>query len=416
MKITGRSQLFKKGNFSKLLIMMLSMVLLISGCSSASKEKSIQLSLPKPTGSYNVGITEWHLTDNKRTDPWVKGKNRELMVSIWYPAENDYKGKLAPYMSKQVAKLNGEQFASTFQLNPTQINWDSIKTHAWANAPVESQLGPRPVILYSPGGSLPRTMSTFLVEELVSQGYVVVTVDHTYETAVEFPKNRLEKVSLPKFSKDRLKKSLQVREMDIRFVLDQLTLLKEGQHPNVEQKLPHELHQLLDLTKIGIFGHSAGGYTAASTMYVDQRIGAGINMDGSLGYEEKSGQVSFPAVPKEINRPFLLLDADNNTHLKAPSMKLIWAKLDGWKLDLNLPKGEHFTFTDYMAFLPELEKQLDLSDQMIKQSIGTTQDSDRVIKSLRSYITAFFDEHLQQIPQKILDGPSSDHPDVKFVR
>lgn len=414
MENIGKSHLIKKNISAKLLIVLLTMVLLLTGCASASTKEPIQLSLPKPTGSYSIGVTEMHLVDNKRSDPWVKGKNRELMVSIWYPAKKNDKGKLASYMPQQVAKVNGEKFAATFQLDPKQINWANIKTNARMNAPIASQLGSRPVIIYSPGGGLPRTMSTFLVEELVSKGYIVVTVDHTYETAVQFPKNRLEKDAIPKFSKKVLEKTFQEREKDTRFVLDQLTLLKQGQLANVKQKLPQGLSQLLDLTKIGMFGHSAGGYTTAKTMYHDKRVDAGINMDGSLGYEEKDGQVSFPAAPNGFHQPFLFLTA-NNTHLQAPSSKLLWEKLTGWKLDLNVSNGEHFTFTDYLMFIPELKKQLDLSDELIKKSIGTTQGSERVIQSLRSYVTAFFDEHLHKKPQKILEGPSSNHPDVRFV-
>ncbi|WP_255222999.1 ABC transporter permease [Paenibacillus sp. 7541] len=46
----------------------------------------IRFTLPEPTGEMPIGVTELHLTDPDRTDPWVKGRTRELMISIWYPA------------------------------------------------------------------------------------------------------------------------------------------------------------------------------------------------------------------------------------------------------------------------------------------------------------------------------------------
>jgi predicted dienelactone hydrolase len=45
-----------------------------------------------------------------------------------------------------------------------------------------------PVVLYSPGLGGNRDSSTVLVEQLVSRGYVVVTIDHTHDASqVEFP-------------------------------------------------------------------------------------------------------------------------------------------------------------------------------------------------------------------------------------
>lgn len=93
----------------------------------------------------------------------------------------------------------------------------------------------------------------------------IVTVDHTYEaSAVQFPDGRVEVQTLPEGSKERLKKASQVRVKDIQFVIDQITVLEAGNNPDVEEKkLPQGLSDVFDLTRIGIFGHSAGGYTAA---------------------------------------------------------------------------------------------------------------------------------------------------------
>lgn len=47
-------------------------------------------------------------------------------------------------------------------------------------------------VLYSPGAGEPRTWGTTLVQDLASRGYVVVTVDPTYEASeVEFPGGRI---------------------------------------------------------------------------------------------------------------------------------------------------------------------------------------------------------------------------------
>lgn len=396
--------------------MVLGLAFPMMGCSMIGTDKPIQLSLPKPTGNHNVGITELHLVDQDRMDTWANGKKRELMISIWYPAKKGYQGKRAPYMRPKVAKEFGAKLSETLNVKPEQVDWTQLETNAWLDAPIDNQLGPRPIILFSPGGNLPRTSSTAFVEELASHGYVVVTIDHTYETDVEFPNGRLEKASVPQFSKEVIQKVSEERKKDTLFVLEQLAVLKSGKNPDANQrKLPDGFSQLLDVQKIGMFGHSVGGYTTVQVMDGDSRIHAGMNMDGSLGYEEKSGQVTFPAAPNGLKRPILLLTADENTHRLSPSLKLFWSKTSGWKKEINIPKGEHFTFTDNQVFIPQIEQEIDLPKKVIRQSIGTTQNAQRVLTSTRMYITAFFDLHLQQKPQKLFDGPSPKHPDVQLV-
>jgi putative ABC transport system permease protein len=154
--------------------------------------EKIILELPKPTGQHEIGTTEIHLVDDTRVDPWVKDKVRELMISIWYPAQRESEEK-ALYMKPGAAKHYDENTVTTIGLDPGQIDLSGIVTNAWVNALVANSDEGWPVILYSPGGTVPRNFGTAVVEDLASRGYVVVTVDHTYETsAVEFPDGRVE--------------------------------------------------------------------------------------------------------------------------------------------------------------------------------------------------------------------------------
>ena len=90
-----------------------------------------------------------------------------------------------------------------------------------------------------------------------------------------------------------LKKVLTTRVKDTRFVLDELTRTKS---PN------------LDLSRIGMFGQSAGGFTAAQTMYEDPRIKVGIDMDGTLGFGQDPATAPLsPVAAHGLNRPFLLM-------------------------------------------------------------------------------------------------------------
>ena len=50
----------------------------------------------------------------------------------------------------------------------------------------------------------------------------------------------------------------------------------------------------LDLTRVGIFGHSLGGGVAVQAMYEDDRVAAAIDMDGTLFGEVATNGVARP--------------------------------------------------------------------------------------------------------------------------
>ncbi|WP_330274453.1 prolyl oligopeptidase family serine peptidase [Lentzea sp. NBC_00516] len=56
----------------------------------------------------------------------------------------------------------------------------------------------------------------------------------------------------------------------------------------VLNELP-KLHHGADTTKVGIAGHSYGGYTAAEMMANDRRFNAGINIDGAMEHTGDDG-------------------------------------------------------------------------------------------------------------------------------
>ncbi|MDG4786209.1 hypothetical protein O7626_09765 [Micromonospora sp. WMMD1102] len=60
-----------------------------------------RLTLPPPTGPHLVGTVSPHLVDTSRPDPVARpGQHRELMVSIWYPADRDARRHpVAPWMA-----------------------------------------------------------------------------------------------------------------------------------------------------------------------------------------------------------------------------------------------------------------------------------------------------------------------------
>src|SRR3954449_3805127 len=145
---------------------------------AGSAAQALRPTLPRPTGDDRIGVVPLHLVDRSRSDPWVPSHPvRELMVSLWYPAQRGHTRPLAPWLPPGA----WAQFEQDNAVPPGVLAVPP--THGRVDAPVQRRRGGRPVVLYSPGLGGTRDSSTVLVEELVSRGYVVATIDHTHDSS-----------------------------------------------------------------------------------------------------------------------------------------------------------------------------------------------------------------------------------------
>ncbi|NUJ99880.1 alpha/beta hydrolase [Streptomyces lunaelactis] len=350
----------------------------------SSESKGVQLQLPRPTGPYAVGRGTLHLVDTSRRDPWVPMAGaRELMVSMYYPARRGT-GAAAPYMTREGARL----FLESRELDgvvPAEV-LSGTRTHSFSGA--RPAPGRFPLVVLSPGFSVPRTTISALAEDLTSRGYVVTTVDHAYEAVgVAFPGGRTlpcaacgraEEVGLDSVAKGRAR--------DLSFVLDQLT----GRHPAWRHA------GMIDQRRIGMAGHSMGGMSTAATMAADTRVRAGVNMDGPFGTAPPGAGLG--------GRAFMMLgtEADHSPGGEDATWDRAWRRLDGWKRWLTVAGSGHFAFTD----LPVLGAQLGLNDS------SEPLPGQRAGEITRDYVGAFFDLHLRGIAQPLLNGPSAANPEV----
>ncbi|MEV6287171.1 hypothetical protein [Kribbella sp. NPDC051770] len=374
----------------------------------------VALRFSRPTGPFPVGTTELHLVDAGRDDPFVPGRPRELMISVWYPATRP--AERAAYLPPLTAQVYAEGAAIALQQPVDAVDWAGARVYAGLSAPVSR--GRRPVVLFSPGFGVPRGLGSIMVAELASRGYVVVTVDHTYEAAaVEFPGGRVAVQTLPAEPYARLARATRVA--DVRHVLDALQQLANGRNPDADgRRLPEGLGGILDLTRVGAYGHSAGGITAADVMLVDRRVRAGIDLDGTLGYGYDD-PADCPVVAQGLDRPFLLVgaggtgpDGGPQTHRTDPSWRGFWNNSTGWKRDLNVPRGQHYTFIDHQALIPHFQRHFTVPPELVANTIGTV-DPRRILHTLNTYLPAFFDQHLRNRPGTWRDSPK--HPDVRFI-
>ncbi|WP_047872248.1 acetylhydrolase [Nocardiopsis sp. RV163] len=407
---------------------------------AATDSGSVVLTPPEPTGPHAVGRTELHLVDPDRGHPWVEeATERDVMVSVWYPAgegtgadgEGDTSagdgtgtGEPAPYVTPSVSGVLKSELEQG-GLHRDDVDFDASRVNALQDVPAAGT-GPFPVVLYSPGLEQSRFLNALHLEELASHGYVVAAMDHPYETlAVDMPDGRVLRTSAPSFSPEALKEAVAVRRADTRLVLDGLTALAEGGNPDAGgQEPPEGLGGALDLDAVGMFGHSAGGLTTAEVMLEDDRVDAGLNLDGTIGYHV-GDEVWSEANLRGADRPFALLTAGRagaglephhsgysagfRTFVDASSVDV---------LELYMAEGEHFSYTDHQWILPDVDEALRPGNRawpdLVEGAIGTV-DPEESVRAQRAYVTAFFDAHLRGQREPILDGPSPDLPAMEFV-
>ncbi|WP_052434525.1 alpha/beta hydrolase family protein [Streptacidiphilus melanogenes] len=381
---------------------------------SANPPKGVTLTLPAPRGQYATGESTFRLVDHDRADPWVPSRPyRELMISVFYPAVHTGGQPSTHQFPPSVAAAVGRSVEENAQLPAGLVDWAATRTHSVKDAATAP--GRFPVVLYSPGAGDARDWNVSLVEELASHGYVVVTIDHTGEApATQFPDGHVVGNATVLAAWDQafrngttlafFTKLMDARQADTELVLDRLG------------SLPHRLTEGMDLDRIGMFGHSAGGFTAANAMYADPRIKAGVNMDGTLEYTVKPDGTNLSEVALHgLNRPFLLMGSSgqdaSDVHIE-PSWASFWQHQHSWKADVTLDDSEHASFTDAEALLPQLAGRVPAAT--LAAAVGTV-ESHRAVAADRALVTSFFDRFLKDCDDRLLDGGPSRYP-ITFVR
>jgi dienelactone hydrolase len=265
-----------------------------------------------------------HMVDTRRADPYLaNGTRRELMARFWYPTSANSHCTPAAYTSSGVLNQFAELLGTTLP---------QVSTNSCLNAPVAA--GAHPVVVFSHGFTGTFTDYTFLTEDLASRGYVVASVDHTYEaTAVEFPDGRVAKglfgshfTSFTRSDPPALAFAVSVRLDDLRFVLNELAALNGGRGGVFAGKL--------DLSRIAVVGHSLGGLTAIRGIQSDARFRAAISLDGLVP----------DRLAPAMKRPVLLLTAGRREWNENDCQ--LWSALQGVRTAVSLVGAEHAALSD----------------------------------------------------------------------
>ncbi|MFD0278200.1 alpha/beta hydrolase family protein [Kitasatospora sp. NPDC127111] len=358
--------------------------------------------LPAPTGPHAVGAHPVHLVDASRRDPWLPAiPVRELMLTVFYPARDITGCSPLPQLPPLAARLFGQIAPrSRPQLPAAGVDWAATRSHSFSGAaPLP---GRRPVLLHSPGGGDPRGLGTLLAEELASHGAVVVSVDHPGDAAgVEFPDvtdDRREPVRATELRRDPrdepsvFRRMIDARVADLRFVLERLGRA-------AELPLPDGLADVLDLRRVGVYGHSAGGSAVTEALHEDRRVRAGINLEGFLDHPPAvpgGAAEPFAVTANGVDRPLLLLGSerfDRRAELER-SWSALAARSGRWVHRRCVADAGHWTFTDFAAVLPQL-RAAGLMTAAGQEALIGTADPAVALPEIHRTVRGFFARHLR---------------------
>lgn len=303
----------------------------------------------KPTGEYKVGSISYTLTDPNRIETFNdSGENRKVTIQFWYPKNVD---------------------------------------------------GKFPIVVFSHGAFGYRGSNRSTYKELASNGYVVCSIDHTYHSFMTKQTDGKTILMNQDFFNDTMaatkdeydeEKTYQLSQEWLKLRMDDMNFVL-GDILNKSGKADSDIvYQMIDTDKIGLFGHSLGGATAAECGRERSDIDAVIVIDGTMLGEE----IGFQDGKEILNTepyPVPILNIYNEEHYKealqnADNYANMVATAGAVDARQVVVKGAgHLNFTDLPMFSPFLASLLGTGDV----------DSKYCIKTMNHIVLEYFNYYLK---------------------
>ncbi len=287
---------------------------------------------PPVEGPHAVGTVEFEVTDAIHSAHYAPAPtdHRRLYVRAWYPAADPGSATPRPYFAEgEAAVLAGPLMAALQQPPDALRGCQALATNGYAGAAPSS--GRFPVIGFNHGYTSYPAQQTALFEHLASNGYIVLSVGHPYESGgIVYPNGDVATLS-PRIMEDLLGYAANMESMIVHYppslgeALDALpTYLRQLRATSLGQLAPvwesdvrfvlDRLEQMdvpdaampvagaIDHDSRGYMGMSYGGYIAAMLAQGDSRARAAINLDGGYWTSE--------LIDADLRTPFLMLNSD----------------------------------------------------------------------------------------------------------
>ena len=357
--------------------------------------------IPIPSGPYQVGTRIYELVDSSRKEIYSgKDEARRFMIQVWYPSEPGTSKEKARWMDNAeiyAPAVSKEIGMPSFFLGHLAL----VKVPAYKDAKVETTKQGYPIILFSHGWNGFNAQNTGQALQLASNGFVVIGVQHTYGAVITvFPDGTValnNPSALPDGApQDEYEAAAHILANqwagDLGFILDFMEL------QNTDSNSP--FHNLLDLSRVGVYGHSTGGGAAIQFCGTDPRCTALLGMDPFMrpvSYEVIDGGVTQPAFFMFSQRWTDDVTSRNNELFNRfyPHVKESFGVV-------SIAGTAHYDFSD-LPLLSPLAPQLGLKGPI---------NGKRVVTIADDYLLTFFESTLNGNSASLFEKQSP-YPEVK---
>jgi predicted dienelactone hydrolase len=334
---------------------------------------------PDEIGPYDVGRTTFVVVDPSRDD-------RTLTVDAWYPVDAD--GAVGVPLSVYDLLFTGL---------PSEVALDG---------PLVSVAEPFPLVVFSHGNNGIRFQSFFLTEILASHGFVVVAPDHAGNTAAD-----LILPGPPFETRDR--------PLDISLVITRM--LEKNADPN------DPFFETLDGLRIGVMGHSFGGFTTLAMASGFQDVPPDLRVRALVPISPAVGGLSDEQLAS-IERPEIVIGgtADVTVPIDPSSVRAFELPSARPRYRIDVVDAGHNSFTNICDFFEVLlgagvppgllEFLLGSADEGCAPELIPIDEAHRVTSL---YAVAFFQRHLALDPRYsryLNPGFAASEPDVIFFQ
>lgn len=354
-------------------ILAVAVVAVLALVASGAISTLTHLRIPAPTGPYAVGKHVTAFTDPTRPErnTVAADDRRELRLVTWYPAVAGT-GEPAAYI-EGLEEIRDALVASGSVEAIAAAALDAVKDPSRRGATVSPAEATYPVILLSPGNATNVEFYGSLAIDLASRGFVVIGIDHPYQsgavalrTGVAAYSGDAPMAEAEAVTQDRIDE----RVADFTAVLDGLAAGR------IDVGLAGAD---LDLSRVGLMGHSNGGVAAAEACR-DARVSACLNVDGQLA----GGPFSARPDPGAPTKPFLFLTKETELH---PVLAERFEAGGEGTFRVVVAAATHDAFTDGPMFHPRL------------LPIASTADAVHAVT--RDTVAAFFAHTLDDAPVSV---------------
>ena len=356
--------------------------------------------LPVPSGPLAIGTTTVELTHSELREQYgpPPRSQRRINTQVWYPATPDEDSRPEPWepdIDVVAPALADRVGVPTFFFGSARYT----TSHSYRDAPVDE--GGFPLVVFSHGWEGFRTIALSQIENLVSQGYVVIAIDHTYVAAVTVIDGEpayLDEDALGDEEADEEERRdseaalIDTLASDVALVLDEVERGQDGAFGR--------MGSAVDLDAVGLWGHGLGGGAVIQTCLTDERCDAVAGMDPSVE------SLPAPVLGTTATRPMLMMRSDPwRDTTNDGVLRGIVARSETVTYWVDVLGADSYDFMGAHLVSP-IASRLGLRGPI---------DGQRMEIINRRFVTGFFDRFLLETGSATLDTATFREVDVELI-